>query len=414
MTVEADGALTEGRRWLYFIIVLLCGIAMSMVLMAVSPSMPLLMELYGVGAGVASWFMAVGSLTSMVISLAAGIIQSKINPKGLLLLGTACCVASAGMCMLAGESIALMIAGRLVFGVGMGCANAAGPTLVMALWDDPSKRSIPMAIWACSTAFGSLIILNTFTAAEPVLGGWAAGFAISGMGALIALVLLAFFARIPRERLIAVSRGEGTSAASTFKAIRNPNVILVFVLFLASAFIYSTWSAMSPTYMQTGVGLEPGIANSVASISTLTGIAGSLAAGFVLGRAKNQPLVALFIMILAAVAGSLSYVFTDAALATFESAFIGFAVNAALPAFMLCVQWAVNDLSEVGAAMALTSSFGVGLGGVVSIPIVGSIFDATGSWAIATIPIAIMSAIGILAAAIFFIRCGKKSVAAMS
>jgi len=107
-------------------------------------------------------------------------------------------------------------------------------------------------------------------------------------------------------------------------------------------------------------------------------------------------------------------VFSEPALATFESAFIGFTVNAALPAFMLCVQWAVNDLSEMGAAMALTSSFGVGLGGMVSIPIVGAIYDATGSWAIATIPIAVMSAIGILAAVIFTIRCGKKSVAALS
>ena len=414
MTVEAQVDMSEGRRWLCFILVFLCGATMSMVLMAVPPAMPLLMDLYGTGAGVASWFMAIGSLASMIIALFAGMIQSKINPKGLLLLGTAFSAASAAVCLLAGESIALMLVGRCVFGVGMGCVNAAGPTLVMALWDDPAKRSAPMSVWACYVAFGSLVMPNSFTSIEPFLGGWAASFVLSGICAFVALALCAAFARIPREKLVAVSGGEDASASGAFGAVRKPNVLLLFGLFFVFTFIWSTWSSMAPTYMQTGAGMDPGLANSVTSISTITGVFGSLFAGFVMGRVRNQPLLALVFMVLAGVSGVLEFVFADPALATFESAFIGVAANAVMPAFMLCVQWAVDDVSETGSAMAFCSSLGVGVGGVVSVPVVGALYDATGSWAFATIPTAVIGAVGIVLAALFLVRCGKKSVAALS
>lgn len=405
--------MTNARRWRYFALVFACGAAMAMTLMAVPPAMPLLMEFYGMGAGTASWFMAIASLASMVVALFAGVIQNRLNPRGLLILGMALASASAAVCMLSSTGPLLMLVGRLVFGAGMGCVNAAGPTLVMVLWDDPSKRAVPMAVWACYIAVGSTIMLNSFTAISPLLGGWAAGFALGGICCLCALALFVFVARIPRASLERVSGGGGSAFASMWRTVRRIEVLALFVMMMCFSFVWSAWTTMAPTYMQTGGGMDGGLANSMTSISTLTAIVGSLIAGFAMGRIKNQPLLALVFMLAMAVFGALEFVFVDAAAIAAESALVGLACNAAMPAFMLCVQWAIRDVSEMGAAMAFTSSFGVGVGGVVALPLVGGIYDATASWAAATVPVAVAGVVGVLFAILFVKRCGKRSVEAL-
>lgn len=402
--------MTETQRWVYFILVFLCGIGMALTLMAVPPAMGLLIEHYGVGAGTAGWFMSMGSLASTVVAMFAGAIQNKLNPKGLLLLGMACICISDVVCFLAGSSIIVMFVGRFIFGLGMGTINVAGPTLIGAIWEDPQKRSLPNAIWACFASVGSIVMLNSFTTIAPIFGGWQAGFVVAGIFSVVVAVLCAVFARIPKASLMAVAGGEGDQKGKFMEAIKSPDVISMFFMFIAFGFIFSSWSAMSPTYIQVGVGMEAGFANTIASLTTFAGVFGSIIIGVILAKVKNQPLVCLVVMVAMAIFGALEYVFVDPVPVIFEAIIIGFICGMAPPAFTLNVQWACKDQTLLGVAIAFTSSFGVGIGGIFAAPAVGALFDSTGVWALASVPLAAVGVVGVIFAILFAKRCGKKSV----
>ena len=97
-------------------------------------------------------------------------------------------------------------------------------------------------------------------------------------------------------------------------SLTSLNSWLLVIVFACFAFIFSVWSAMAPTYLQTPlVGMDMAAANSVSSITTVTGIVGSLIIGVVLTKVRNQPLVLVGTMVLCTVAGVIQFVFTGQA-----------------------------------------------------------------------------------------------------
>ena len=190
------------------------------------------------------------------------------------------------------------------------------------------------------------------------------------------------------------------------------NSWLLVIVFACFAFIFSVWSAMAPTYLQTPlVGMDMAAANSVSSITTVTGIVGSLIIGVVLTKVRNQPLVLVGTMVLCTVAGVIQFVFTGQAAIIVVAVLVGLFTNIVPPALFSNAQWAAKTPAGVALVMAALP-IGSNFGGIPAAPIAGAIVESTGSWAMVAVPLGIVGAVGLVCAVVFMARCGKYAMGA--
>ena len=160
-----------GNAWVNFILIFVMGAIFAIGFFKVPPAMGSLMEYFQCGLGEAGWFMSACSVAGTVIAFATGAIQTKIGPKGMLIAALVCMALDSLVGVLA-PNVEVFIASRFIGGLGNGFLATAGPTLIALLFKDPAKRGLPNSIWACWTAAGSLIMLNSyaFILAPPAAG----------------------------------------------------------------------------------------------------------------------------------------------------------------------------------------------------------------------------------------------------
>lgn len=399
-----------GNAWLNFILIFIMGGVFAIGFFKVPPAMPLLMEYFQCGLGEAGWFMSACSVAGTIIAFATGMIQTKIGPKGMLIAALICMLVDSLMGVLA-PNVEVFIASRFIGGLGNGFLATAGPTLIALLFKDPSRRGLPNSIWACWTAVGSLIMLNSFALLIQTTGSWQGVWWVCVVVNAIALAVTIFFIRIDHaEEMAMVSGGD----VKPWAGLTSLNSWLLVVVFACFAYIFSVWSAMSPTFLQTPlVGMDMATANSVSSITTITGIIGSLIMGVILSKVKNHPAVLVVAMIACAVVGTLMFTFTGAAVMIAIAAAVGFATNIVPPALFQNAQWAAKTPAGVALVMAALP-IGSNFGGIPAATSAGAIVDATGNWAMTAVPLAIVGIVGVICAIIFMMRCSKHALESAS
>ncbi|MEA5019146.1 MAG: MFS transporter [Gordonibacter sp.] len=398
-----------GNAWVNFVLIFIMGAIFAVGFFKVPPAMGSLMEYFQCGLGEAGWFMSACSVAGTVIAFVTGAIQTKIGPKGMLIAALVCMALDSLVGVLA-PSVEVFIASRFIGGLGNGFLATAGPTLIALLFKDPAKRSLPNSIWACWTAAGSLIMLNAFAAILGATGSWQGVWWFCLAVNAIALVVAIFGIRINHtEEMTMVATG---GDVKPWAGLTSLNSWLLVIIFACFAFIFSVWSAMAPTYLQTPlVGMDMAAANSVSSITTITGIVGSLIIGVVLSKIKNQPLVLVATMVLCTVAGIIQFIFTDQAMIVVVAVLVGLFTNIVPPALFSNAQWAAKTPAGVALVMAALP-IGANFGGIPAAPIAGAIVESTGSWAMVAAPLGIVGALGLLCSIVFMIRCSKAAIEA--
>ena len=266
-----------GNAWVNFILIFVMGAIFAIGFFKVPPAMGSLMEYFQCGLGEAGWFMSACSVAGTVIAFATGAIQTKIGPKGMLIAALVCMALDSLVGVLA-PNVEVFIASRFIGGLGNGFLATAGPTLIALLFKDPAKRGLPNSIWACWTAAGSLIMLNSYAFILGATGSWQGVWWVCLAIVVVGLVLTVFGIRVDHaEEMQMVAAGGDVKPWAGLTSLNSWLLVIVFACF---AFIFSVWSAMAPTYLQTPlVGMDMAAANSVSSITTVTGIVGSLIIG---------------------------------------------------------------------------------------------------------------------------------------
>ena len=398
-----------GNAWVNFILIFIMGAVFAVGFFKVPPAMGSLMEYFQCGLGEAGWFMSACSVAGTVIAFVTGVIQTKIGPKGMLIAAVVCMALDSLIGVLA-PSVEVFIVSRFIGGLGNGFLATAGPTLIALLFKDPGKRSLPNSIWACWTAAGSLIMLNAFAAILGATGSWQGVWWFCLAVNVVALVVAVFGIRINHtEEMAMVSTG---GDVKPWAGLTSLNSWLLVIIFACFAFIFSVWSAMAPTYLQTPlVGMDMAAANSVSSITTITGIIGSLIIGVVLSKVKNQPAVLVVAMVLCTIAGVIQFIFTGEAMIIVVAVLVGLFTNIVPPALFSNAQWAAKTPAGVALVMAALP-IGSNFGGIPAAPIAGAIVESTGSWAMVAAPLGIVGAIGLLCAIVFMMRCSKAALRA--
>ena len=152
---------------------------------AAPPLMPLLMAASASISPQASSLMSVFSITGLVLALPAGVILSRTGPvtTGALALVSVVVGSVLGAATL---DYAVLLASRLIQGVGVGLVGVTAPAVVAASFA-PERRGMPMGIWAMWVPVGGLLM---YAVAPPLAAaaGWQAAWWLAAAAALAALV----------------------------------------------------------------------------------------------------------------------------------------------------------------------------------------------------------------------------------
>ena len=228
-------------------------------------------------------------------------------------------------------------------------------------------------------------MLNSYAFILSATGSWQGVWWVCLAIVVIGLLLTVFCIRIDHAEEMAMVAAGGD--VKPWAGLTSLNSWLLVIVFACFAFIFSVWSAMAPTFLQTPlVGMDMAAANSVSSITTVTGIVGSLIIGVVLSKVKNQPLVLVGTMVLCTVAGIIQFIFTGQAMIIVVAVLVGLFTNIVPPALFSNAQWAAKTPAGVALVMAALP-IGSNFGGIPAAPIAGAIVESTGSWAMAAAPL---------------------------
>ncbi|MDR3137216.1 MAG: MFS transporter [Coriobacteriales bacterium] len=394
--------------WSSFVFVFLAGVFLGVSFFKVPPTIPLLMGYFQTDVGTAGWMMSVCSIAGTLVAIPAGAIQSRLGPKNTLLAALGWTILSIIIGVFS-PTIEVFMVSQFIGGLGNGFIAVAAPTLITVMFKNPAKRGLPNSIWACWTAAGSLIMFNAASIIATSFGTWQSVWWASLIAVVIITVLAAVGIRVDKAEAQAVAAGSAQIKLS--QGFTSPYGIILMVLFFCFAFGYSVWAALAPTFMQMVAGMDMPTANALASITTITGIIGSLTIGVILNRVKNQPLVLVVCFILAGITMCLELLFTTVPLMIMMAILCGLLLNICPPALFSNVPHASPDPSVMGAIFGLLA-VGANLGGIPAANTVGAIVDATqGNWAMGTIPLAIVAALGIILSIIFYKGTVNKALA---
>ncbi len=315
---EKKGAIpVPAYAWAVLCVTVLAGVSAPLNQFKVPPLMPVLMEKFQLDLAAAGLMMSVFAITGLVLALPAGVILHQIGPKVTGLAAMACLVVGSSLGTLAG-STGLLLASRLIEGIGMGLIAVVGPALI-AIWFPPEKRGLPMGIWATWVSMGSLIIFNLAPALNRMAGWQAAWWACSAFS-FVALGLYAWVVpttapRQPSDRLRTPARGtvaepaeatpftahlqallrqaQGTDSPSASpgdrpnlgKALANRNIWLLALAFACFNFIViGVITTFFPTFLTAVRGYSLANASFITSFKMVAVICGAPLVGWLCDR----------------------------------------------------------------------------------------------------------------------------------
>lgn len=247
--------------------------------------MPILMDAFQINLGEAGLLMSVFSLTGFILALPAGFVLQK---WGLRLTGV---VAMAGLAAgsvlgaLSG-SMGLLLASRVLEGVGMGLIAVVAPAAI-AVWFPDDKQGTPMGIWATWVPVGNLLML-VLAPALATAYGWRSVWWLGAGMSLFVLLLYGSFMRAP------VAAGEEVGLdedINLLRALANRDIWLLALAFFSFNFVFMPLATFYPTFLAEVRGYSLSQASLIASLSIAVVLISAPLAGWVSDRIGSRRLV---------------------------------------------------------------------------------------------------------------------------
>jgi len=277
--------------WVILFVVFLASVAAPLNQFKVPPLMPVLMDAFQLNLSQAGMLMSVFALTGLILALPAGIIMQKLGPKvaGLMAVGF---LASGSTLGALSNSTELLLASRVIEGVGMGLIAVVAPATI-ALWFPREKQGIPMGIWATWVPVGSVIMYN-LAPALATSAGWHAVWWFSAGFALVVLLLYWLLMRLPPSLAGGQESTPGGPDNATPKlreGLANRNIWLLALEFGCFALVFTAFGTFFPTFLSAERGYSLAQAAFISSIATMVILGSAPLAGWVSDRIGSRKLV---------------------------------------------------------------------------------------------------------------------------
>jgi MFS family permease len=289
---QEKSTTVAGYAWVILLVAFLASVAAPLAQFKVPPLLPVLMDAFRLNLSQAGWLMSVFAFTSLILALPAGVITHRVGPKAAGLIAVGCLVIGSAWGALSG-STALLLASRVVEGVGMGLIAVAAPASI-ALWFPREKQGMPMGIWATWVPMGSVIMYNLAPALQAV-AGWRAVWWAGGGFALFAFILYWLLMRLPHsaggQRLPGQAGPPAEAPPKLGRALANRSMWLLGLQFGCMNLVFIALSTFFPTFLSEVRGYSIAQSAFVTSLPTILILGSAPLAGWLSDRIGSRRLV---------------------------------------------------------------------------------------------------------------------------
>lgn len=242
MTTRLDPA-PPAHRWAALGLISLAMFASSYVYDSVGPMAKVLADQLRFSDGDIGLLQAVCSLPNIFMVLLGGVVLDRIGVrKAFLLFALLCC--GGAVLTAVGPAFATMLAGRLLFGLGIGCLSVAANTGI-AMWFSTERLSFVFGLTLTISRLGSLVAQLGPSWAPGTFAGWRGPLVIAAaFGVLTLLAAVAYGvleARVRRHHALAgtptAEPGDGRDFGPAYRW-----AVLICVAFYAGIFPFQTFA----------------------------------------------------------------------------------------------------------------------------------------------------------------------------
>jgi len=361
------------------------GVLAAAQLGIVPPLVPALQRDLGMSLAAAGTSVSIVTLVGAVFGLVAGGWCEKIGHARAVGLGMAIMVGAAALCAVSHGS-GMLLAARGLAGAGYLLVVVAGPSL-MATTSEPRHHPMTLSLWSTFVPVG-IAAAGIATASFVEATSWRRIFAVDA--ALLTVALVAVAIALPRTRATALAPLR--LSAQSLRAS-----LPLAVTFFCFALLFLALAGILPAYLVESRGLEPGTAGRAVAIATAFGIAGSLAAGWMMRRGLAPRRLAAIGLGASTVVAALAF---DIAAGP-ALAIAGFAASFALGGLVAAAAFAsvplvAPDTRAIGSINGLLAQAG-SLGSLAGPPMLALWVEWAG-WSTAPLPLLAVAAVGAAAA----------------
>ena len=365
------------RAWIVALATIFAGIALALVQNKVAPCMTTLQSAFGIDMATAGWLSSLFSLVGIVMAIPASIVLNKLGPKKGGIIALICAVVGSIIGVMT-VSIPVLMASRVVEGIGVGLMSVIGPSII-AMWFPETKRGLTMSIWA-AYQMGAQAIMFFLGGVLTTNFGWQGMWWFGLAACVVALVFYVLCVKSPRpEDSYADVESEDVSLAEGMRSPYAWIMSAVTMLFCIGCFGFVNWIA---TCWSQIFSMSEGDANMWVGYFSLGGVVAAVIVGALLNKIRNRK---LFGAIALALFGVVSVWGMNMGNPMFLLPFVIIYpfVDASFP----CVLWTmtaqtVKKPELAGVALGVVS-IGFNLGILLGPPIIGAVVDAAG-WTVAS------------------------------
>lgn len=368
------------KAWIVAAATIFAGISLALVQNKVAPCMTTLMTAFDIDMATAGWLSSLFSLVGIVMAIPASIVLNKLGPKKSGIIALVCAIIGSLVGVFSGN-IALLMASRIIEGVGVGLIAVVGPSLV-AMWFPETKRGLPMSIWG-AYQMGAQAIMFFLGGVLTTNFGWQGMWWFAFAACLVALVFYVLCVKSPRpEDSFADVENESVSIVEGMKSPSAWILSVTTMLFCIGCFGFVNWIA---TYWAEAFSWSEGQANMWVGYFSIGGVIGAVIIGALLNKIRNRKVFGMVALVAYGVVSMIGMYFSTP---IFMIAFV--VVYAFVDAGFPCVLWTmapqtVKKPELAGVALGVVCvGFNVGI--LLGPPIVGAVVEAfgwnAGAWVI--------------------------------
>lgn len=269
--VQSTKEFSMGRRWLMFAIVFLIAITSAYTMFKAPPLFPTLIQEVGFTESSIAWMMSMFAIIGVVLAFPAGGIFQRLGTKNSLLLAAGSLVIGSALGAFA-TSVPVLLASRVIEGVGMGMISVVGPAAVSTLIPK-EKQGLAMGLFSIWFPLGAVLGLNLAPALANAFGwtgAWWFGLALALVAFLLALLVY--------QQPPAADEPEAIVEEVVGAKVAAPKASMIGIILVAIAFF--CWNCGNagaiagfyPSFLQDAHALSPqaaGTTNSVTSFLVL-------------------------------------------------------------------------------------------------------------------------------------------------
>ncbi len=275
------GMQRAGTAWPAVLAATLCGVAVSLNVGKLPIVLPQLRAEFGLSLTAAGWLAAAFSALAVVTGVFVGIVADRVGAMRFCLFGLSASIGG-GLLGLAGPSEFLLLASRLVEGVGFLAVAVSAPALVSAA-SAPSQIRLTLGIWSCFMPAGAslCVLLAPLLVGE---GGWRPLWWL--VLAILATSVGAVLAQRRHYARIGTRHHEGM--ADIRGALQQPVPWLLMLAFAAYALQFFAVVIWLPTFLKEQRAFTAGAIALLTALVIAVNVPGNLAGGALLHRHVNR------------------------------------------------------------------------------------------------------------------------------